>query len=139
MKATPELANWLTSLYPEKQVCPIAPPYNLNLYCCWATMLMNTVSSAKNGLFGTSLRWQLIVASYIYQDGEAFVRASLAMDAIVQALIERRSVAPGENITHQQGHAPVEQIGIDASRAVTVCCLGSAGVHRYAKSRSHRA
>jgi hypothetical protein len=40
---------------------------------------------------------QLIVASYIYQDGEAFVRASLAMDAIVQALIERRSVAPGEN------------------------------------------
>ena len=45
---------------------------------------------------------QLIIASYIYQDGEAFVRASLAMDAIVQALIERRNVAPGENRNIQQ-------------------------------------
>ena len=53
MVATPELANWLTSLYPDKQ---------------------------------------LIIASYIYQDGEAFVRASVAMDAIVQAVEERRSV-----------------------------------------------
>ena len=30
MKATPELANWLTSLYPEKQVLPIPFP----LPCC---------------------------------------------------------------------------------------------------------
>ena len=42
-----------------------------------------------------ALTRQLIVASYIYQDGEAFVRASLAMDAIVQALIDRRAVRPG--------------------------------------------
>lgn len=33
-----------------------------------------------------------IIASYIYQDGEAFVRASVAMDAIVQAVEARRAV-----------------------------------------------
>ena len=42
------------------------------------------------------LMCKLIVASYIYQDGEAFVRASMAMDAIVQALIDRRDVPPGK-------------------------------------------
>ena len=55
MTATPELANWLTSLYPDKQ---------------------------------------LIVYSGIYQDGEAFVRASVAMDAIVASLAQRRVIPP---------------------------------------------
>eukprot|EP01044_Picomonas_judraskeda_P000864 COSAG03_NODE_43_length_17034_cov_9.679953_2_plen_84_part_00 len=27
MEATPELANWLASLYPDKQVCSSAPQY----------------------------------------------------------------------------------------------------------------
>jgi hypothetical protein len=45
MKAAPELANWLTSLYPEKQARPIAPPCDLNHHCSWPTMLMNIVSN----------------------------------------------------------------------------------------------
>ena len=52
---TPELANWLTGLFPDKQ---------------------------------------LVICCYIYQDGEAFVRASVAMDAIIKAVSARRAVKP---------------------------------------------
>jgi hypothetical protein len=52
---TPELATWLSGLFPKQDLT----------VCC-----------------------------YIYQDGEAFVRASVAMDAIVRALGTRRASPP---------------------------------------------